>query len=126
MQLAVRLLQESSERFEGSFRHIVHEIRNPLHGISAGMASCLSGELSPAELTSELRAIAAGVQMMTSLTNDFMDLQKMRMGRFAVKEGVASPREIVEACVRSVQAAAAAPIEVRVDEEVPERVSECM
>ena len=122
VQLAMRLLQQSSERFERSFRHIVHEIRNPLHGISAGVEACMSGELTPAEVQTELAAVVDGVKMMTAVTNDFLDLQKMRTGRFAVKEGAASPLEMVEACVRSVQAAVPTPIEVTVEADVPPHV----
>ena len=50
--------------------------------------------------------------------------QKMRMGRFAISNGPASPREIAEACVRSVQAAVPVPIEVSVDASVPPLVRE--
>ena len=52
-----------------------HEIRNPLHGIGAGVEACLSGELSPAEIRTELAAVADGVAMITTLTNDLLDLQ---------------------------------------------------
>ena len=74
-QLALRMIQLSSVRFEASFRHVVHELRNPLHGIAAGVDYCLSGGLSQADMLAELGAIADGVRMMTRLTNDFMDLQ---------------------------------------------------
>ncbi len=48
--------------------------------------------------------------------------QKMRNGKFSVKEEVASPRGIVEACVRAVQPAVPVPIEVIVEAGVPDWV----
>jgi signal transduction histidine kinase len=102
-----------------------HEIRNPLHGISAGVETCLSGELSPAELRTELLAVSDGVSMMTALTNDLLDLQKMRMGKFSVHEAIASPMAMVEACVRAVQPAVSMPIELSIDAGVPPEVCAC-
>jgi signal transduction histidine kinase len=99
-----------------------HEIRNPLHGLAAGVDACLSGELTPAELRTELIAIADGVRMMASLTNDLLDLQKMRAGKMSVKSEVASPRGIVQACVRAVQPAVSVPIDIGIDADVPEWV----
>jgi signal transduction histidine kinase len=96
-----------------------HEIRNPLHGLAAGVDACMSGELSPAELQTELVAIADGVRMMTALTNDLLDLQKMRAGKMTVKSEAVSPRGIVEACARAVQPAVTVPIEVAVTSHVP-------
>ena len=43
--------------------------------MSAGVEACLSGELSAAEMHTELVAVADGVHMMTALTNDLMDMQ---------------------------------------------------
>jgi signal transduction histidine kinase len=77
-----------------------HEIRNPLHGINAGVDSCLSGELSPKDVHAELLAISDGVVMMTSLLNDLMDLQKMRMGKFSVEEKQVAPLKLVEVRAR--------------------------
>lgn len=57
--------------------------------------------------------------MIATLTNDIMDLQKMRTGGFSVNEKAASTRRMVEACVRAVQPAVGVPIEVLLDESVP-------
>ena len=73
----------------------------------------------------ELAAVEDGVRMMTALTNDMLDLQKIRTGRLSVKTEVAAPRGMVEACVRAVQPAVAVPIEVSVETNVPEWVRAC-
>ena len=99
-----------------------HEIRNPLHGVSAGIEACLSGELPPSEMHTELGAVADGIRIMTALMNDLLDLQKMRTGKFSVTLDVASPRLIVQACVRAVQPAVPVPIDMKVDSSVPDWV----
>ena len=99
--------------------HAGHEIRNPLHGVGAGVEACLSGDLTPAELRTELAAVLDGVRMIAMITNDLLDLQKMRAGGFSVNLAAASPAALVEACVRCVQPAVAVPIEVAVDASVP-------
>ena len=99
-----------------------HEIRNPLHGVSAGVEACLSGELPPDEMHTELAAVADGVRVMTALLNDLLDLQKMRTGKFSVKVEVASPQRAVQGCVRAVQPAVSVPILVSVESSVPEWV----
>jgi signal transduction histidine kinase len=101
-------------------RHAGHEIRNPLHGISAGVEACLSGELSPEESHTELVAISDGVAMMSALTNDLMDLQKMRMGKFSVQEAPAKTHAMIDGCVRAVQPAVHVPIVVEIAANVPE------
>jgi signal transduction histidine kinase len=90
--------------------------------VSAGVEACLSGELPPDEMHTELGAVADGVRMMTTLMNDLLDLQKMRTGKFSVSVAVASPRGIVEACVRAVQPAVSVSIELNVDRSVPDWV----
>jgi hypothetical protein len=45
--------------------------------------------------------------------------QKMRAGAFSVNVKSASPRAIVEACVKAVQPAVSVPIDVAVSESVP-------
>ena len=87
--------------------------------MSAGLEACVSGELSPEELHTELAAVVEGVRMMATLTNDLLDLQKMRTGAFSVNLQPASPRHIAEACARAVQPAVTVPIDVAVDESVP-------
>ncbi len=99
-----------------------HEIRNPLHGVSAGIEACLSGELPPDDLHTELVAVADSVRVMTTLLNDVLDLQKMRTGKFAVTIVAACPRLLVQACVRAMQPAVPVPIEVTIAASVPEWV----
>ncbi len=70
----------------------------------------------------ELLAVADGVRMMATIANDLLDLQKMRTGTFAVSAKAASPRRIVDACVRAGQPAVTVPIEVVADESVPTSV----
>jgi signal transduction histidine kinase len=50
----------------------------------------------------------------------------MRMGKFTVHEEPASPRAIVEVCVRTMQPAVSLPIEVSIDASVPEKVCVCV
>ena len=93
--------------------------------MSAGVEACLSGDMSPAELRTELLAITDGVRMITALTNELLDEQQMRSGNVAVHAVPASPRALVEACVRAVQPAVPVPIEVTIGEGVPELVRGC-
>jgi signal transduction histidine kinase len=145
-QLALRAVELGAENFETSFRHICarththalapqracmlqshasiagHEIRNPLHGVAAGLEACLSGELPPGEMRAELAAVVDGVRMIATITNDMLDLQAMRAGAFEVRAAAVAPAALVRACVRAVQPAIASPILIDIGEGVPEEV----
>ena len=84
------------------------------------MEACLSGELSPEESHTELVAISDGVAMMSALTNDLMDLQKLRMGKFSVQEAPAKTHAMIDGCVRAVQPTVHVPIVVEIAANVPE------
>ena len=85
-----------------------HEIRNPLHGVCAGVKALQDGTLSAAEAREELAAIAEGLKLILSVTNDMTDLRKLRAGQFVVCLAPTSLREVLESCVVSVQSMAAA------------------
>ncbi len=87
--------------------------------MGAGVEACLSGDMTLAEIRTELAAVLDGVRMIAMITNDLLDLQKMRAGGFSVNLAAASPAALVEACVRCVQPAVAVPIDVAVDASVP-------
>ena len=52
-----------------------HELRNPLHGVCAGIEALRGGQLGAAETAQELASIAEGLALMVSVTNDMTDLQ---------------------------------------------------
>jgi signal transduction histidine kinase len=80
-----------------------HELRNPLHGVCAGVKALQDGVLSPAEAAEELAAIAEGLALMVSVTNDMTDLSKLRAGQFVMHLAPTSLRQILDACITSVQ-----------------------
>ena len=86
------------------------------------MEACLSGELSLEELHVELAAVADGIRLIATITNDLLDLQKMRAGEFSVRVKAARTRLLVDASVRAVQPAVSVPIGVSIDDSVPEWV----
>jgi signal transduction histidine kinase len=83
-----------------------HELRNPLHGVCAGVKALQDGALSPTEVSGEFAAIAEGLALMVSVTNDMTDLRKLRAGRFTVDLAPCSLRRLLESCVLSVLPAA--------------------
>jgi signal transduction histidine kinase len=80
-----------------------HELRNPLHGVCAGVEALRDGTLSAAETNDELKAIAEGVALMVNITNDMTDLQKLRAGQFVVHVSPTSVRHVLESCILAVQ-----------------------
>jgi hypothetical protein len=86
------------------------------------MEACLSGELSLEEMHVELAAVADGIRLIATITNDLLDLQKMRAGEFSVRMKAARTRLLVDASVRAVQPAVSVPIGVSIDDSVPEWV----
>lgn len=145
---------ESTQRFEKSFGYICvctrgcrccsnctagalhgapgHELRNPLHGICAGVEALRDGTLAPAEAHEELASITEGLKLMVSITNDMTDLQKLRAGQFAVQLAPTSLRRVLESCVLAAlplghsarHGAADVPgIQLFFENEVPESVS---
>jgi signal transduction histidine kinase len=82
-----------------------HELRNPLHGVCAGVKTLQGGTLSLPEVAEELKAIAEGLSLMVNITNDMTDLQKLRAGQFTMHFGPTSMRHVLESCVLSVRPA---------------------
>ena len=63
-------------------------------------------------MPTELAAVLNGVRMIATITNDLLDLQKMRAGGFSVNLEATSPVALVAACVRVKQARCGVPIAV--------------
>ncbi len=102
-----------------------HELRNPLHGVCAGVKALQDGTLTPAEAVEEMKAIAEGLALMVNITNDMTDLQKLRSGQFTMHLAPTSLRHVLESCVLSVRPSLqrATDIELLCDGDVPDAVS---
>jgi signal transduction histidine kinase len=106
-----------------------HELRNPLHGVCAGVEALLHGRLGASggggvgpEARAELAAISEGLALVVSVTNDMTDLQKLRAGRFEVHPAPTRLRAVLESCVASVRPAlrgAAADMQLVYDDAMP-------
>ncbi len=103
-----------------------HELRNPLHGICAGVKALQDGTLTPAEAAEELAAIAEGTALMVSITSDMTDLSKLRAGHFRVQLAPTLLRAVLDACVRAALPVADRPSDIQLDYDcaggVPESV----
>jgi hypothetical protein len=105
--------------------HAGHELRNPLHGVCAGVRALQDGVLAPTEAREELASISEGLALMVSITSDMTDLAKLRAGQFVVLLGPTSLRRVLESCVLAVLPAAAGrsgDILLEYDESLPEMV----
>ena len=105
--------------------HAGHELRNPLHGVCAGVRALQDGVLAPTEAREELASISEGLALMVSITSDMTDLAKLRAGQFVVRLGPTSLRGVLESCVLAVMPAAAGrsgDILLEYDESLPEMV----
>jgi signal transduction histidine kinase len=106
-------------------RRAGHELRNPLHGVCAGVSALRGGRLPPGEAAVELAAIAEGLALIVSITNDMTDLNKLRAGQFSVKCAPTNMRGVLESCICAVGPALqdAADVALLYDANMPEMVS---
>ncbi len=99
--------RDAAERFERSFGYICHEVRNPLHGVCAGVQALQDGRLSGPEAAEELASISEGLSLTVTILNDLVDLQRLRSGNFAVNRAPTALRRVLEGCVSAARPAAA-------------------
>ena len=116
-----------SMRTQSESRPAGHELRNPLHGVCAGITALRDGTLSltDAEAHEELKSIAEGVALMVNITNDMTDLHKLRSGQFAVHMSPCSLRHVLESCVLAVLPAVTSPSHIQLvydESAVPDQV----
>ncbi len=92
-----------------------HELRNPLHGVCAGVKALQDGTLSAEEARREVSSIAEGVGVLVSVANDMTDLQKLRSGHFTVHPVPTRLRAVLEGCILAMQSAVERPTDIRLE-----------
>ena len=107
--------------------HAGHELRNPRHGVCAGVRALQDGVLAPTEAREELASISEGLALMVSITSDMTDLAKLRAGQFVVHFAPTYLRQVLQSCVLAVQPAVgrATDIQLEYDDSMPDSVRRC-
>ena len=70
---------------ESTLGYACHELRNPLHAISASAAFLVDVITQGSPGYEDLLAILAGAEQMHRIVNDVLDLGKLRAGKLALK-----------------------------------------
>jgi hypothetical protein len=82
----------------------------------------MAPDATPATVTEMLAAMHAGVELMCTITNDLLDLEKLRCGKFVVAPGPVPLRDLVESVAGAARPACAGTLTVTVDPGVPAQV----
>ena len=70
--------------------------RNPLHGILGALELCRARETPPTVVAELLASINDGVDLMCTITNDLLDLEKLRCGKFVIRATPVPLRSLIE------------------------------
>lgn len=88
--------ERQSERAKEAFvANVSHEVRTPLAGIIGFSELLLGREFSPEERTRHLETIHREAQRLSSLVDDFLDLQGMDQARFRIVPTKLDVRDVV-------------------------------
>jgi CheY-like chemotaxis protein len=93
--------------------------RNPLHGIRGALELCRAPDLLPGVLSELLDSMSQGVDLMCTITNDLLDLEKLRCGKFVVKLTGVHLAELAKAVGDAARPSCTGTLEVFVDPSVP-------
>ena len=93
--------------------------RNPLHGILGALELCRAPDTTPTVLAELLGAINDGVDLMCTITNDLLDLEKLRCGKFVIRATPVPLRSLVDSVASAARPACKGAFSVFVDPAVP-------
>ena len=100
-------------------------VRRVFHAASVcaqGMLSvCMSSPVA-ASLRGELETMRGSISLMVSITNDLLDLEKLRAGKLHVEHGRVALRDLVAKTVEEVQPATSVPMRAVIAPAAPETV----
>lgn len=97
LQGAIRELQSANHKKNEFLATLGHELRNPLASISGGI-QMLQMDQPDSE---ELRIMANGVNMMSSLLDDLLDLTRIERGKVKLKKDTLDLSEVLTSTVNS-------------------------
>ena len=70
---------------EKTLGYACHELRNPLHGMSASAGFLRDAIPATSELYEDVQAIVMGTEHMHRLVNDVLDWDKLKAGKLVLK-----------------------------------------
>ncbi len=105
LRKALASAEEASSAKSRFLANASHELRTPMNAIVGMTALALEEEISP-ELRDYLETIRDSSDSMLHLINDVLDLSKFEADRFELDETAFDPRELVEATIKVLGAAA--------------------
>jgi two-component system, NarL family, capsular synthesis sensor histidine kinase RcsC len=94
--------------------------RNPLHGICGALEIIRAPDATPAVTSELLTAMQEGVDLMCTITNDLLDLEKLKCGKFVVKPTAVALRVLVETVASAARPACSGALTVAIDPRVPQ------
>jgi PAS domain S-box-containing protein len=98
---------------------ISHELRTPLASIVGFAELMVSRDLSETQRKEYLGVMLQEGRRLTSLINDFLDLQRLEGGHQALNVAPADLKSIIERAVKAVADNPTTPIELRVPDDLP-------
>jgi two-component system CheB/CheR fusion protein len=96
--------------------------RNPLHGILGALELCRARETPPTVVAELLASINDGVDLMCTITNDLLDLEKLRCGKFVIRATPVPLRSLIENVANAARPACKGAFSVFVDSAVPSSI----
>lgn len=94
-------LKEADQRKDEFLAVLGHELRNPLAGITNGVALLKRGLRTPEQLTWTHNMIGEQVMQLTRLLNDLLDVARITQGKIQLQQQLLDIRPLIEAAVAS-------------------------
>jgi PAS domain S-box-containing protein len=94
-------LAEIKDRFISA---VTHELRTPLVSIGGYLDYILMGKMGavPEKVRESLKIVKRNADMLLRLTNDLLEIQRIKSGKFSLKLETLDLRKVIELCVEEI------------------------
>jgi signal transduction histidine kinase len=75
---------------------VIVQLRNPLHAIVGAVSVLESGDVDADEAHYQVQSLRHGVDVMTAITNDFLDIHALSVGKLKLREAWTNLRELLQ------------------------------
>ena len=98
-----RQLADLDRQKEAFTSMLVHDLRQPLTALLAGLSTAVKDERLPKQTRDLLLLASAGGTELVRMVNDLLDIGRMEAGQLPIEKSIVAPAEFIEGGVQDVE-----------------------